>query len=603
MDRAPAAGHLASAAQGPTIAEPQRPTRRQLASWIISVTRPVLPPLGFSTLCRIADLTAGVALFAMSAYAVASAAQALARGEAMPSMWPLLGLMAGLSLLKALLRYGEQLLGHFVAFKALELLRGEIFRSLIPRSPRVALTMRSGEVMATATKDVDRIEVFFAHTCTPLVSAVLVPLIAGLAVGVQANWALAAVLVLLSWLGTASAIWLGSAASLYASRAASAERARLTQHVTDSVQGMSEVLGYGRAEERVAEMAQIDRAVEQAFAPSHHWAAARRATIVLLTFGSPVLLAWMGLGSIERGQLTLPVLAAVVAAGLRLTETVRGVEELAGALNQSFASAERVWQIAHAPMDVPDGAHELTAGAAHELVWEGVSYAYPGSPAQAVDGVSLTARAGQWTCLVGASGSGKSTLASLALRFDHPQQGRVTIDGMDLHELAADSLYREVGLVTQRAHLFRASVRENLRLAAPEASDEEIREACRQVGLDADIEAMPQGYDTLIGERGQSVSGGQRQRLSLARTLLARPSLVILDEFTSHLDPELDQRVRSAVKERLAGATVVEITHRLTWSKEADYVAVLDAGRVVEQGTPAELAQKDGAWKALAARA
>lgn len=576
--------------------------RRTVAAWLVRVTRPVLAPLLISTACRVTDLLAGVALFALAAASVVEAGIALADGQAPAALWPLLASMAAISLLKAGLRYGEQLAGHFVAFKALELLRGEIFRALLPRSPHASMTLRSGEVLATATKDVDRIEVFFAHTFAPVVSAVLVPLVTCLVIGAWTTWPVALAVLALMWAGAAAAVWLGAGSSLRASRAASAERARLTQHVTDTVQGMNEVLGYGRSGERMAQMAQIDDAVALRLRPSHTWAGARRALIALLTFGAPIAVVTLGAGATVDGAVPVAALAASAAAGLRLTETVRGVEELAGALSASLASAERVWRLTHAPVEVPDGEARLAEQAAHEITWEHVSYSYPGTDALALDDVSLTARAGQWTCLVGASGSGKTTAAQLALRFDSPTQGRILIDGQELATLSADSLYRELGLVSQRSHLFRASVMDNLRLADPQASQEEVYEACRAAGIDAEIRALPEGYDTLVGERGQSLSGGQRQRLSLARTLLARPGLVILDEFTSHLDPALDAQVRAAVHERLAGATVLEITHRLQWSEQADHVVVLDQGRVVQEGDPAVLLEQEGPLRTLAAR-
>ncbi|WP_425321575.1 ATP-binding cassette domain-containing protein [Actinomyces johnsonii] len=298
----------------------------------------------------------------------------------------------------------------------------------------------------------------------------------------------------------------------------------------------------------------------------------------------------------------VPLLAAAAAAVLRMSETVRGVEELAGALNASFASAERVWEVVNAPVEVRDGDQELTGGISHEVLWQDVTYSYPNTAAQAVRGVSVRARAGKWTCIVGASGSGKSTLAQLAMRYDEPDSGRILIDGQDVADLRAISLYQEIGMVDQRVHLMRATIADNVRLAAPAASDAQVVRACRAACIDEDIEALEDGYDTLVGERGQSLSGGQRQRLALARALLANPGVLILDEFTSHLDPELDERVRIGVRTYLPQATIIEITHRLQWSEQADHVVVMDAGTVVQAGPPAKLLAEPGALRTLTAR-
>jgi len=571
--------------------------------WLLGVTRPVLPPLLASTLCRIIDALSGVALFALGAYAVASTGLAMVNKSPVPAMWPVLTVMAGLSLLKAALRYVEQFLGHLVAFKALELLRGQIFRSLIPRSPRVGTTSRSGDLLSRATKDVDRIEVFFAHTLAPAVSAVITPIVVLTAIGLKVSWPVALTVLPLVVLQLFIVPRLGSGASLEASRSASALRADLTQHVTDTIQGMSEVVGYGRGQERLDEMARIDAEITGASRPTGQWAAVRRGVNQLASLIAPIVVVMIGSMLPATGSgAGVPLLAAAAAAVLRMTETVRGVEELAGALNASFASAERVWEVVNAPVEVRDGAQELTSGISHEVLWQDVSYSYPSTAAQAVRGVSLRARAGKWTCIVGASGSGKSTLAQLAVRFDEPTSGRILIDGQDVADLRALSLYQEIGMVDQRVHLMRATIADNVRLAAPSASEAQVLRACRAACIDEDIEALEDGYDTLVGERGQSLSGGQRQRLALARALLARPGVLILDEFTSHLDPDLDERVRIGVRTYLPQATIIEITHRLQWSEQADHVVVMDAGKVVQAGPPAKLLSEPGPLRTLTAR-
>ena len=581
----------------------ERPSRATLVRWLLGVTRPVLPPLLASTLCRIIDALSGVALFALGAYAVASTGLAMVNKSPVPAMWPVLTVMAGLSLLKAALRYVEQFLGHLVAFKALELLRGQIFRSLIPRSPRVGTTSRSGDLLSRATKDVDRIEVFFAHTLAPAVSAVITPIVVLTAIGLKVSWPVALMVLPLAVLQLFIVPRLGSGASLEASRSASALRADLTQHVTDTIQGMSEVVGYGRGQERLDEMARIDAEITGASRPTGQWAAVRRGVNQLASLIAPIVVVMIGSMLPATGSgAGVPLLAAAAAAVLRMTETVRGVEELAGALNASFASAERVWEVVNAPVEVRDGAQELTSGISHEVLWQDVSYSYPSTAAQAVRGVSLRARAGKWTCIVGASGSGKSTLAQLAVRFDEPTSGRILIDGQDVADLRALSLYQEIGMVDQRVHLMRATIADNVRLAAPSASDAQVLRACRAACIDEDIEALEDGYDTLVGERGQSLSGGQRQRLALARALLARPGVLILDEFTSHLDPDLDERVRIGVRTYLPQATIIEITHRLQWSEQADHVVVMDAGTVVQAGPPAKLLSEPGPLRTLTAR-
>ena len=331
----------------------------------------------------------------------------------MPTIWPILAVMAGLSLLKAALRYAEQFLGHLVAFKALELLRGQIFRSLHPPLPQGQYDVALGDLLARATKDVDRIEAFFAHTFAPAVCAVVVPITVLTVIGLRVSWLVALVALPFVTLQLLIVPRLGFTASLEASRSSSAARADLTQHVTDTVQGMSEVVGYGRSQERLDEMARIDAEIAGAARPNGQWASVRRGISQLAGLTAPIAVVTVGtMMSATGSSADVPLLAAAAAAVLRLSDTGRGVEELSGALNASFASAERVWEVVNAPVEVRDGDQELTAGISHEVLWQDVSYSYPNTAAQAVRGVSVRARAGRWTCIVGASGSASPHLPS-----------------------------------------------------------------------------------------------------------------------------------------------------------------------------------------------
>ena len=576
-----------------------RPTTRALVAWLVRATRPVLSPLAASAACRVIAQLLGVGLVALAAWGVVDAAQDVLAGRA-PRLWQPVAGMAVLAVLKAAFRYGEQYLGHLVAFQCLEILRARLFAALAPRAPRVMITARTGDLLARATKDVDRIETFYAHTFAPAVSAVVVPVVVLTAAGVTTTLAVAGAAALTVLIAAVLVPTLGWGASRAASRRAVVARAELTQHVTDSVQGVREIVGYGRVAERLAATAEHDDDVAHAARPLILTVSARRLAVQLLVLLAPVLVLLVGAQAVLDGSVGLAALAAAAAAVARLGETVRGVEALSGAL----AAAERVHAVVTAAPELADGDGELRRGA-HELRWESVTYAYPGGRRPVLHDVSLTAQAGAWTSLVGASGSGKTTVAHLALRFDDPQSGAVRVDGVALPEVSADSLRREVALVGQEEALLRGSVADNVRLAAPSATLDQVEQACRVACVHEEVMAMPGGYEAPLGERGASVSGGQRQRLALARALLAEPGVLVLDEFTSHLDPALDARVRQSVRAwaRRNGTTVVEVTHRLERIGESDHVVVLDGGRVVQAGTPARLlAEEDGPLARLVAR-
>jgi ATP-binding cassette, subfamily B, bacterial len=207
--------------------------------------------------------------------------------------------------------------------------------------------------------------------------------------------------------------------------------------------------------------------------------------------------------------------------------------------------------------------------------------------------------AGTRTALVGETGSGKTTLAYLVARLYEPERGAVTIDGVDIRDMTMRSLAATVGLVSQETYLFHASIRENLRFACPEASDEEIEDAARAAQIHGLISSLPEGYDTPVGERGYRFSGGEKQRMAIARTILRNPPVLILDEATSALDNETERAVQQALDELSRGRTTIAIAHRLSTIRDADQILVLDAGSIVERGTHEEPAQTGGHYSVL----
>jgi ATP-binding cassette subfamily B protein len=235
------------------------------------------------------------------------------------------------------------------------------------------------------------------------------------------------------------------------------------------------------------------------------------------------------------------------------------------------------------------------------VAFDDVGFSYPAREAQSLHGISFEVSAGERVALVGPSGAGKSTVFQLLLRFYDPQHGRILVDGVPLRELDPRELRRRIALVPQEPVTFAASVAENIRYGRPEASEEEVRQAAVLAAAHDFITALPQGYDTQIGERGVTLSGGQRQRIAIARAILKNAPILLLDEATSALDAESERAVQSALDRLMRGRTTLVIAHRLATVRQADRILVFDHGRVVEEGTHERLVQRGGLYARLAA--
>jgi ATP-binding cassette subfamily B protein len=266
----------------------------------------------------------------------------------------------------------------------------------------------------------------------------------------------------------------------------------------------------------------------------------------------------------------------------------------------SLALFGRIFQIVDHPPEVTDRPGAQAIGTARGAVtFEGLTFAYPGTCRAALADVSFEVEPGQLVALVGPSGAGKTTATSLLARFYDPTAGAVRLDGIDLRDVTLESLSRQIGIVFQDTFLFHASVRQNLLYARPEASQDELEAAAQAAHIHDFITSLPDGYDTLVGERGHRLSGGEKQRLAIARVILKDPRIVILDEATSHLDTVSEQLIQAALRPLFAGRTSFVIAHRLSTVLAADVILVFDRGHLVERGSHLELVQRGGLYADL----
>jgi ATP-binding cassette subfamily B protein len=316
----------------------------------------------------------------------------------------------------------------------------------------------------------------------------------------------------------------------------------------------------------------------------------------------PAAVYWFGGLALANGSnaISIAELVAFTTLQTRLFFPVGSLLGVSLDIQTSLALFDRIFEYLDAPIDIIEKPDAVTEGRAGDVVFDDVWFRY--GEEWTLQDVSFSVPAGTTTALVGETGSGKTTLGYLTARLYDVDRGRITIGGTDIRDLSLSALSELVGVVSQETYLFHATVRENLAFAKPDATDAEIVAAAEAARIDHVISALPDGYDTVVGERGYRFSGGEKQRIAIARTILRNPPILVLDEATSSLDTETERLVQEALDRLSEGRTTIAIAHRLSTVRDADQIVVLDAGRVVETGTYDELVAQGGRFATLAAR-
>ncbi|MBS0220172.1 MAG: ABC transporter ATP-binding protein [Proteobacteria bacterium] len=562
---------------------------------LIGLVRSRRALLALTILSGILAQAGAVASLATGAWLVGRAVTGAPPTALVPGFW-LLGIVV---IVGATARWGQAYISHDFAFALIETLQVGIYDGLERAAPGYILGRRTGELASVATTDAELMEFFYAHTLADYVGAAIVPL-AALIVLYLIHPLVA--LALLPFLALVASVpfWLARRAGEQG-KAVMEKLGLLNAETVEMIQGLRELAIFNRAGDFLARLMAQTRALSTAQKRYGSRAGLELAAIDILIALAMLAAALVGIFLISRDSLD-PALfpLVVVLAGGALAPVVE-VTQTARKLGELRAGAARILTIFHQREAIADtGRAGRPADAT--VRFEKLSFAYDGGDrGMVLDGVDFTMVPGETVALVGRSGAGKSTCANLLLRFWDAGTGRITIGGRDIRDLPLSVLRKLVAFVPQDVHLFNETVADNIRLGLPDAPMASVERAARLAQAHDFIADLPAGYDTICGERGARLSGGQRQRIAIARALLVGAPILVLDEASSSLDTENERALQTAMDEVRRDRAVLVIAHRPSTIRSADRVVVLDGGRIVEQGAPADLLARGGLYADLVA--
>ena len=492
--------------------------------------------------------------------------------------------MIVMAVLRGILHYVEQYCNHFIAFKLLAIIRHKVFAALRKLCPAKLEGRDKGNLISIITTDIELLEVFYAHTISPIAIATLTSIIMVIFIG-RYHW-LAGVLALAAYLivGVAIPMWNGKRGSQKGMEFRT-NFGELNSFVLDSLRGLDETIQYGQGEKRKEQMSERSKNLAGMQESLSKMEGSQRSftnmVILLASFGMLALTIWL----YDKGAMGFEGILTCTIAMMGSFGPVVALSSLSNNLNQTLASGERVLSlleetplVEEIPGDVETSGVESMEYEFKGAEAENVTFAY--GEEVILDNYSLKLQPGKITGIHGASGSGKSTLLKLLMRFWDVQDGSVSVDGTDVRKIPTKHLRDMESYVTQETHLFHDSIANNIAIAKPRASREEIMEAAKKASIHDFIMTLPKGYDTEVGELGDTLSGGEKQRIGIARAFLHECPLILLDEPTSNLDSLNEGIILKSLKESAEKKTVVLVSHRVSTMNVADVVYEMENGRI-----------------------
>ena len=568
----------------------------ELFSRMTGLVRPHIPLLATGMIFETTKhlLTIGIGLLGILLIITATS------GSSASALLPVGAGILILALIRGICGYLAPYLNHVAAFHILSDLRNQFYRKVDPLAPAIFISRRTGDLVSIAINNIEILELFFAHTLVQVVVGIIVPFM---------------VLCVLAWIHPYLAVillfFLILAASVPILTISANEKkgdhlrqylAQLHSFLIDSVQGIWEILSFGRGQDRLSSIIRMIlfyRKEQRAYIRVNAWTSAIYS--ILVSAGIVVVLVEATVLS-EAGiinSLYLPV-AVILAAGA--FGSIREVIEVSKQLTMTFAGAKRFFDVMDdIPTVTENGSYKSIVNLVPSLEVNNLWFKYGKDEPYVLKGVNFSIPSGSTAAIVGMTGAGKTTITHLLMRFWDPEKGVITLDGHDIKDLRLIDIRRIISVVTQDIFLFNTSIKENMRIGRVDATDQEVEQAARFARIHDFINELPDGYDTLVGERGIRLSGGERQRVAIARAILKDAPVLILDEATSNLDTITEMQIRETIRELMKGRTVLIIAHRLSTVIHADKILVLNQGEIIEKGKHEELMKLNGVYASLIA--
>ncbi|MGN1060404.1 MAG: amino acid ABC transporter ATP-binding/permease protein [Candidatus Coproplasma sp.] len=515
----------------------------------------------------------------VTVFGAVGVAKALGEAVALSYGW-IIGLAVGCGVLRGLLRYFEQYSNHYIAFRLLALLRDKIFGALRTLCPAKLESKQKGSIIAMITSDIETLEVFYAHTISPICIAVLVSTAVFLFVGFVSSWYLALV-ALVGYLTIGIIVPLVSSNKLKESGVKyRAEFSSFNAYFLDSIKGIKVIVLNNAGEERKAQVNErSDSLLKETKRMKHETTKASAATELTVSLFIIAALA-VGIVLVNCNLLTVGKMIIGIVAVFGSFGPVIAISALPGNLTQTFASGDRVLNLlAEKPAVTP--VENGTSIDYENLKVNDLSFSYDGQT-QVLNDIKMHAEKGEIIGIVGESGCGKSTFLKLLLRFWQKGEGTIAYNGIDIDNVNTDNLLDNVTMVSQSTYLFDESIEDNLRISKPDATQEELENACRLASVHDFIMSLPEGYKTQTGAMGDNLSAGEKQRIGLARAFLKGSELILLDEPTSNVDSINEGIILKALKEQKSKKSIILVSHRESTMAIADRIYRVENGRMME---------------------